>query len=73
MKKIFFLFIVFGLFVFIFFESNAWQSYQETETRRNVDYVITKHEIRWDKFFNYIKAIPGGILERVVFKTSDSE
>lgn len=68
MKKIFFFAALLYLFMFIFFDSNTWESYKEKETKMGVEYVSVKHKLRWDRFFGYIRNIPDKILESGIFK-----
>lgn len=68
MKKILFLVIFFLLFLFIFFKSNTWETYRMRETRRGIGYVVIKHRLHWDRFYNYIKNIPKRIIESDIFK-----
>ena len=58
MKKLVFLIIIVFLFIVIFIKSNTWEISVETENREDNEYLVTKHSIHWDRFFNYVKDIP---------------
>ena len=62
MKKIVFLIIIVFLFIVIFIKSNTWEISVETENREGMEYLVTKHSIHWDRFFNYVKDIPRKIV-----------
>ena len=51
-----FLIIIFFLFLFVFFKSNAWEVHY-TMKGGGIDFNTMKHSIHWDRFFDYIISI----------------
>ncbi|MFH1045950.1 MAG: hypothetical protein V1727_03185 [Candidatus Omnitrophota bacterium] len=49
---------------FIFVESNTWQADVVKEYIGNDEYIVTKHSLHWDRFINYVIAIPSKIAEQ---------
>ena len=67
-RFLFYLIIAVLFFLFIFFKSNTWKTYQEIEVRGGFEYYVTKHDINWNRFFNYMINIPKDIRENLIRK-----
>ncbi len=66
LKKVLLLFFLgIAIFFLIFIKSNTWQADQRRIIRNDVEYIETQHSFHWDRFFNYLKGIPQGIIARV--------
>ena len=67
MVKIFFITVlIISLFLVVFFKSNALEVNQEVENLDIIKYGVTKYDIHWDRFFDYLKNIPGIIKQGVL-------
>ncbi|MBN2120025.1 MAG: hypothetical protein JW734_03080 [Candidatus Omnitrophica bacterium] len=65
MKPLIYLVFLIFLFFFVFFASNTWQTEHSTETREGIEYVVTRHSLDWDNFFDYLKDLPRNIRLRL--------
>lgn len=64
--RIFAVILIFAfVFGFIFVQSGAWEVDTKTLEQDGVEVARRKHRIHWDKFFGYIKRIPGRIKRMV--------
>lgn len=68
MRILVFLTVISFLFLLIFIISDTWETHRVVEERHGIKYNVTKHSIRWDRFFNYIKNIPKEIQKSIFHK-----
>ena len=59
MKILVVFFVAVFLFLFVFVSSNTLERRVFVENKGGDEYFVTKTSIRWDRFTNYIKGIPG--------------
>ena len=65
MRLIFWLLVIASLFSYIMFKSGAWETRKTPVVRDGVEYYTTEHVLHWDKFADYVKAIPGNVKNQV--------
>jgi len=67
-RFLFYSIIAILLFLFVFFKSDTWKTYQKMEVRGGLEYYVTEHDINWDRFFEYMKDIPKNNRETIIGK-----
>jgi len=57
-KFLFWFFVLLGLFVFVAAKSGTWETQVVEESNGTATYLVTKHSVHWDRFFNYLQDVP---------------
>lgn len=64
MRKLFLFTGIFFLFLYLFFKSGAWETSKGIRTTKYAaTYMDIKHNVNWNRFFNYLISIPRDFLE----------
>ena len=59
MGRLFFILLILGFFVFVFFKSDTMEvTYTKTTNEANIENANTHYSLHWDRFFDYLKKLP---------------
>ncbi len=59
MGRWFFVLLILGFLVFVFFKSDTLETtYATTRDELNIEYSRTSYKLRWERFFDYLKDLP---------------
>ncbi len=59
MGRLFFILLILGFFVFVFFKSDTLETtHTTTGDEANIEYARTNYKLHWERFFDYIKDLP---------------
>ncbi len=59
MGRLFFILLILGFFVFVFFKSDTLEvTYTTTRDEVNIEYVRAKYRLHWERFFDYLQDLP---------------
>ena len=59
MGKLFFILLILGLFVLVFFKSDTLEvKYTTTTDETNIEYANTHYRLHWERFFDYLQDLP---------------